>query len=117
VDLCHGLSQVLHSGYYADSAEAAAGWRGMVGSSAAGVEPGPAGDEVLCDVLPGGGVLDGLFGEPVTDGGLAELFRADGVVAAVVGALAAAGRPVRWRTDTHRSAVGRVDGLVGRFRA
>jgi hypothetical protein len=116
VDLCHGFYQVLDSGYHADVTTAAAAWRTMVGASADGAEPQPAPDDLLPDVLPGGGVLDGLFGKPLSDSGFTELYRADGVVAAVTDALAAVGRPVRWRPCDVAQAGDLATDLVQRFR-
>ncbi len=95
IDLCHGSTEVLTSGYHPDIASATAAWRGLVGTSAVAAEPEPAPDALLAQVLPGGGLFDGLFGGPVSEGQFTELFRGDGVLSAVFEALDRAGRP--WR--------------------
>jgi hypothetical protein len=105
VDLCHGFYQVLNSGYHPDTATAASVWRGLVGASATDAEPGLAPDRLLPQVLPGGGLIDGLFGQPLAAGHFTELYRSDRIVFAISDALEAAGRPLTWpRSDPQQAA-------------
>lgn len=117
VDLCHGFYQVLNSGYHPDTATAAAAWRDLVGVSAAAAEPGPAPDQLLPHVLPGGGLIDGMFGQPLTAGHFTELYRGDRIVFAVSDALEAAGRPITWPGSDLQQAADLATALTERFKA
>jgi hypothetical protein len=117
VDLCHGFGQVLGSGYYPDTAAATSAWRDLVGASAATAEPGPASDDLLPHVLPGGGLIDGMFGRPLTAGHFAELYRGDRIVFAIADALEAAVRPVTWSNDDPQQATDLATALTERFKA
>lgn len=117
VDLCHGFYQVLDSGYHPDTVTAAAAWRDLVGASAAGAEPGPAPDDLLPHVLPGGGLLDGLFGQPLTASHFTELYRGDRIVFAISDALEAAGRPITWPHGDPQQAADLAAALTDRFKA
>jgi hypothetical protein len=117
VDLCHGFYQVLNSGYHPDPATAAAAWRDLVGASAADAEPVPAPERLLPHVLPGGGLIDGLFGQPLTASHFTELFRGDRIVFAISDALEAAGRPVGWPSGGPQQATDLATALTERFRA
>jgi len=117
IDLCHGSYQVLDSGYHPDAATAVAAWRDLVGASGARAELHPAPDELLAHVLPGGGVIDGLFGKPLTARQFTEVYRGDRVVSAVADALEAAGRPIAWPAADPRQAADLASALTERFRA
>lgn len=117
VDLCHGFYQVLGSGYYPDTAAATTVWRDLVGASAATAEPAPAPDDLLPLVLPGGGLLDGLFGQPLSDSHFTELYRGDRIVFAIADALEAAGRPITWPTSDPQQATDLATALTDRFKA
>lgn len=117
VDLCHGFYAVLDSGYHPDTGAATAAWRGLVGSSAASAEPEPATDDVLPYVLPGAGLIDGLFGQPLSERHFTELYRGDRIVFAIVDALEAAGRPVTWPDHDTRQADDLAASLAERFTA
>jgi hypothetical protein len=117
VDLCHGFHQVLDSGYYPDTATATAAWRGLVGPSAAAAEPEPATDDLLPHVLPGAGLIDGLFGQPLSDSHFTELYRGDRIVSAITDALEAAGRPVTWPAHDPQQATDLAASLSEHFKA
>lgn len=117
IDLCHGYYQVLTSGYHASTAAAAAAWRDLAGASAADSEPLPAPAELLPHILPGGGVIDGLIGQPLTDGHFTELYRGNRIVHAIAEALDAAGRPVAWPQETPELRSARAGELTRQFRA
>lgn len=117
VDLCHGFQQVLDSGYHPDTAAATAAWRGLVGSSAASAEPEPATDDLLAHVLPGAGLIDGLFTQPLSDSHFTELYRGDRMVGAITDALAAAGRPLAWPAHDPQQASALAASLCEQFKA
>jgi hypothetical protein len=117
VDLCHGFDQVLGSGYHPDTAAATAAWRDLVGASAATAEPEPASDELLPHVLPGGGLIDGMFGQPLTAGHFTELYRGDRIIFAIADALQAAGRPLTWPDNDPQQAADLAAALSERFKA
>lgn len=117
VDLCHGFYQVLNSGYHPDTATATAAWRDLVGASATDAEPGPAPDDLLPHVLPGGGLIDGLFGQPLTPGHFTELYRGDRIVIAIADALETAGRPITWPRGDPPQAADLAAALTERFTA
>jgi hypothetical protein len=117
VDLCHGFYQVLDCGYHPDTTTAAAAWRDLVGVSAAAAEPGPAPDDLLPHVLPGGGLIDGLFGQPLTASHFTELYRGDRIMFAISDALEAAGRPVTWPRGDPQQAADLAAALTERFKA
>lgn len=117
VDLCHGFDEVLTSGYHPDIDSATAAWRDLVGISAANTQPVPADDDLLPHVLPTGGLLDGLFGQPLTDNHFTELFRGDRIVFAITDALEAAGRPLARQTGDAQQAGRLATELAERFRA
>jgi hypothetical protein len=116
VDLCHGFHQVLNSGYHPDAATAAAAWRGLVGSSAASAEPEPANDDLLARLLPGAGLIDGLFGQPLSDSHFTELYRGDRIVSAIADALEAAGRPITWPAHDPQQATDLAASLSEQFK-
>lgn len=116
VDLCHGFTQVLTSGYYADPVTAAAAWRALVGVSATGTEPVAAPADLLGHVLPGGGLIDELFGQPLSDSHFHELYRGDRIVSVIVDALGAAGRPLRWASRDPKLATDLAEELTARFK-
>jgi hypothetical protein len=117
VDLCHGFDQVLGSGYHPDIATAAAAWRDLAGVSASDAEPAPAPADLLPHVLPGAGLIDGLFGRPLSDSHFSELYRGDRIVFAITDALEEAGPPVTWPTGDHEQTSDRADVLAEQFRA
>jgi hypothetical protein len=117
VDLCHGFYQVLNSGYHPDATTAVAAWRDLVGVSAAGAEPEPAPDQLLPHVLPGGGLIDGLLGRPLTAGHFTELYRGDRIVFTISDALEAAARPITWPRGDPQQAAELAAALTERFRA
>lgn len=117
IDLCHGFYQVLGSGYHPDTATAAAAWRDLVGVSGTSAEPGPAPDQLLPHVLPGGGLIDGLFGQPLTASHFTELYRGDRIVFAIADALEAAGRPITWPAGDPQQAADLAAALTERFKA
>lgn len=109
IDLCHGMDNVLTSGYHPDPASAVAAWRGLVGASADHAEPFPAPADLLPHILPGGAALNSFMAQPLTDSQLTEVHRADRIAFAIADALEEAGRPVAWaHTDGEQ-----VDDLVG----
>lgn len=116
VDLCHGFHQVPASGYYPDVATAAAAWRALVGVSAVEAEPVVAPADLLQHVLPGVGMIDGLFGAPQTDDHFREIYRGDRIVSAIVDALDDAGRPITRPHRDLRQDGGLARSLVERFR-
>jgi hypothetical protein len=115
IDLCHGSYQVLDSGYHPDTATAVAVWRDLVGASAARAEPQPAPDELLAHVLPGGGVIDGLLGQPLTARQFTETYRGDRIVSAIADALEDAGRPIAWPPADPQQAADLASTLTERF--
>jgi hypothetical protein len=115
IDLCHGSYQVLDSGYHPDAATAVAVWRDLVGASAARAEPQPAPDELLAHVLPGGGVIDGLLGRPLTARQFTETYRGDRIVSAIADALEDAGRPIAWPPADPQQAADLASTLTERF--
>ncbi|HEY6796026.1 MAG TPA: hypothetical protein VI248_15225 [Kineosporiaceae bacterium] len=117
IDLCHGFYQVLNSGYHPDTTTAAAAWRDLVGASATDAEPRPAPDQLLPHVLPGGGLIDGLFGQPLTASHFTELYRGDRIVFAISAALEAAGRPITWPHGDPQQAADLATILTERFKA
>jgi hypothetical protein len=117
VDLCHGFYQILTSGYHPDTATAAAAWRDLVGASAAGTEPRPAPDQLLPHVLPGGGLIDGMCGQPLTASHFTELYRGDRIVFAISDALEAAGRRITWPPSDPQQAANLAAALTERFKA
>jgi hypothetical protein len=117
VDRCHGFDQVLGSGYYPDTGTATAAWQGFVGASAATAEPEPAPDDLLPHVLPGGGLIDGLFGQPLSDSHFTELYRGDRIVFAIADALEDARRPITWPTSDPQQDADLATGLTERFKA
>jgi hypothetical protein len=96
IDLCHGSYQVLDSGYHPDAATAVAVWRDLVGASGARAELHPAPGDLLPHILPGAGVIDSIFGQPLTARQFTEVYRGERIVFAVADALEAAGRPIAW---------------------
>jgi hypothetical protein len=116
IDLCHDSYQVLGSGYYPDTAAAAAAWRDLVGVSAAAAEPAPATDDLLAQILPGGGLIDGLFGQPLSDSHFTELYRGDRILFTITDALEAAGRPITWPADDPQQAADLATALTERFK-
>lgn len=117
VDLCHGFYQVLTSGYHPDATAATAAWRDLVGAGAAGAQPEPAPDDLLPRVLPGGGVIDGLFGAPLSPSHFTEMYRGDRIVSAVTNALKTAGRPIVWPAHDGQQAADVATALAERFTA
>ena len=117
IDLCHGFDQVLDTGYHPDTAAATAAWRTLVGATAAAAEPAPAPDDLLPHVLPGGGLIDGLFGQPLSASHFTELYRGDRIMFAITDALDAAGRPITWPADGPQQAADLATALTERFKA
>lgn len=117
IDLCHGFCQILDSGYHPDTATAAAAWRDLVGASGAGAEPQPAPDDLLPRILPGSGLIDRLFGQPLTADQFTELYRGDRIVSAVADALEAAGGPIAWPAHDPQQAGDLAATLSERFTA
>jgi len=115
MDLCHGFYQVLASGYHPDATAAAAAWRALVGQLR-GVEPVAAPADLLPHLLPGGGLIDGIFGQPLTDSHFHELFRGDRVVSAIADALDDAGRPITRPSADPEQATDLARSLADRFR-
>jgi hypothetical protein len=117
IDLCHGFYQVLNSGYHPDTATAVAVWRDLVGTSGAGAEPQPFPDDLLPHILPGSGMIDGLFGQPLTADQFTETYRGDRIVSVVADALEAAGRPIAWPDSAPQRATDLAEALAERFTA
>jgi hypothetical protein len=117
IDLCHGFYQVLDSGYHPDTATAVAVWRDLVGTSGAGAEPQPVPDDLLPHILPGSGLIDGMFGQPLTAHQFTEMYRGDRIVSAVADALETAGRPIAWPASDPQRAANLAAALTERFKA
>lgn len=117
IDLCHGSYQVLDSGYHPDTATAVAVWRDLVGASGARAKPRPAPDDLLAHVLPGAGLIDGLFGQPLTTRQFTETYRGDRIASAVADALEVTGRPIAWPAADPQRAADLASTLVERFTA
>jgi hypothetical protein len=116
VDLCHGFYQVLSSATTLTPPRRRP--PGVTLSAPAPPTPSPGPPPASCcpNVLPGGGVIDGLFGQPLTASHFTELYRGDRIVFAISDALEAAGRPITWPRGDPQQAADLAAALTERFK-